>query len=86
MNYQHLLKHFFFSFLLLRLIANAQTAELETAQTKITKIWGGIAANGDKATFDFSAGFFPNDYDIIQYRGQGSENYLGSGYTMGCIN
>jgi hypothetical protein len=86
MNYQQLLKHIFFSFLFLNLAANAQTAELETAQTKITKIWGGIAANGDRATFDFRAGFFPNDYDIIQYRGQGSENYLGSGFTMGCIN
>ena len=67
-------------------IATAQTPELETAQTKITRIWGGIAANGDKATFDFRAGFFPNDYDVVQYRGQGSENYLGSGFTLGCTN
>ena len=58
--------------------------ELEVVQTKLTKIWGGIAANGDKATFDFRAGFFPNDFDFIQYRGQGSENYLGSGFRMGC--
>jgi len=80
----------FFSTLLtffsLSIIICAQTPELETAQTKITKIWGGIAANGDRATFDFRAGFFPNDYDVVQFRGQGSENYLGSGFTMGCIN
>lgn len=67
-------------------ITFAQTPELETAKSKITKIWGGIAANGDRATFDFRAGFFPNDFDLVQYRGQGSENYLGSGFTMGCIN
>ena len=64
----------------------AQTPELETVISKMTKIWGGIAANGDKASFDFRAGFFPNDYDLLQYRGQGSENYLGSGFTMGCTN
>ena len=60
--------------------------ELETAQTKVSKIWGGIAANGDKATFDFRAGFFPNDFDIIQHRGQGSENYLGSGFRLACTD
>jgi hypothetical protein len=60
----------------------SQVPELETAQTKLTRIWGGIAANGDKATFDFRAGFFPNDYDLLQHRGQGTENYLGSGYKL----
>lgn len=57
--------------------------ELETAQTKLTRIWGGIAANGERATFDFRAGFFPNDFDIVQHRSQGSENYLGSGFRLG---
>jgi hypothetical protein len=60
----------------------AQTPEFEIAQTKIGRIWGGIAANGDAATLDFRAGFFPNDYDILQHRGQGAENYLGSGYRL----
>jgi hypothetical protein len=59
-----------------------QIPELGTAQTKLTKIWGGIAANGDRATFDFRAGFFPNDFDLIQHRGQGTENHLGSGFRM----
>jgi len=72
--------------LLINFCLYSQTPELETAQTKLTKIWGGIAANGDKATFDFRAGFFPNDFDFLQHRGQGSENYLGSGYRLGCIN
>ncbi len=63
-----------------------QTPELETAQTKITKVWGGVAANGEKANFDFRAGFFPNDYDFIQHRGQGSENYFGSGFQLAATN
>ncbi len=60
--------------------------EFGTAQTKIGRIWGGVAANGDQATFDFRAGFFPNDYDILQFRGQGTENYLGSGFRLACTN
>ena len=86
MNYLKTIEKIFFAILFFNVMLIAQVAELETAQTKITKIWGGIAANGDRATFDFRAGFFPNDYDLVQYRGQGSENYLGSGFTMGCIN
>ncbi len=61
-----------------------QDPNLAVEQTKISRIWGGIAANGDKATFDFRAGFFPNDFDLIQYRGQGSENYFGSGFRLAC--
>jgi hypothetical protein len=60
----------------------AQSPEFEISQTKIGRIWGGIAANGDAATLDFRAGFFPGDYDVLQHRGQGSENYLGSGYRL----
>jgi hypothetical protein len=64
----------------------AQAPEFEIAQTKVGRIWGGIAANGDAATLDFRAGFFPGDYNILQHRGQGSENYLGSGYRLACAN
>ena len=64
----------------------AQDPNLAVEQSKISRIWGGIAANGDKATLDFRAGFFPNDFDIIQYRGQGSENYFGSGFRLACTN
>ena len=62
----------------------AQDPNLEVAETKITRIWGGVAANGDKLTLDFRAGFFPNDYNLLQHRGQGNENYLGSGYKLAC--
>jgi hypothetical protein len=64
----------------------SQDPNLEVAQTKIGHIWGGVAANGDKLTLDFRAGFFPNDYDLLQHRGQGNENYLGSGFRLACTN
>lgn len=67
---------------ILNMIVIAQNPEFGTAQSKISRIWGGIAANGDQATFDFRAGFFPNDYNLIQYRGQGAENYFGSGFRL----
>jgi hypothetical protein len=60
----------------------AQTPESQTEQIKLGRIWSGVAANGDQATFDFRAGFFPNDYDILQYRGQYNENFTGSGFRM----
>lgn len=66
--------------------ASGQTAELATAQTKLGRLWGGIAANGDAGTFNFTAGFFPNDFDILQYRGQTNDNFLGSGFKLACTN
>jgi len=72
--------------LILMLIFNipspAQTLESQTALIKLGRIWGGVAANGDKSTFDFRSGFFPNDYDILQYRGQNNDNFFGSGYQL----
>lgn len=85
------MNNYFKTFLLIIIISQnhtliGQVPELETAQSKVTKIWGGAAANGDKASFDFRAGFFPNDYDFLQHRGQGSENYLGSGFQLAATN
>jgi hypothetical protein len=67
-------------------ITYSQDPNQEVAETKITRIWGGIAANGDKLTLDFRAGFFPNDYNLLQHRGQGNEIYLGSGFRLACTN
>ena len=72
--------------LLFNTVLIAQDPNLAVEQTKISRIWGGIAANGDKATLDFRAGFFPNDFDLIQHRGQGSENYFGSGFRLACTD
>ena len=72
--------------ILLNTLAFAQDPNAEIAETKISRIWGGVAADGDKATLDFRAGFFPNDYDLLQHRGQGNENYLGSGFKLACTD
>lgn len=60
----------------------AQNLESQTEQVKLGRIWGGVTANGDKATFDYRNGFFPNDYDILQYRGQYNDNFFGSGFIL----
>ena len=64
----------------------SQDPNLGVAETKLSRIWGGVAANGDKLTLDYRAGFFPNDYNLLQHRGQGNENYLGSGFRLSCTN
>lgn len=64
----------------------AQVPEFETAQSKLGRIWGGVTANGSSATFDFRAGFFPSDYNILQYRGQNNDNFFGSGFTLAATN
>ncbi|PIP76281.1 MAG: hypothetical protein COW85_15070 [Ignavibacteria bacterium CG22_combo_CG10-13_8_21_14_all_37_15] len=75
-------KIFCFLVLIFTLPAAAQTLESQTAQVKLGRIWGGVTANGDQATFDFRSGFFPNDYDILHYRGQYNDNFFGSGFKL----
>jgi hypothetical protein len=56
--------------------------ERETASIKLGRLWVGVAANGASATFDYLAGFFPNDYDVLGNRGQNSEAYGGMGFLF----
>jgi len=67
-------------------LLHSQTPELATALIKTGRLWGGMVANGDQGTFDFRAGFFPNDFDILQYRGQQSDNYFGGGFRLAATN
>ena len=60
--------------------------ETETAPIQIGRIWTSIVANGSGMQIDFSSGFFPNDYDILQYNGNTSANFNGSGFQMACTN
>ncbi|MBN2011242.1 hypothetical protein JW960_18000 [candidate division KSB1 bacterium] len=61
----------------------AQTQpELERAEIKAGRIWLGVTANGDKGSFDYRAGFFPNDYDILGVRGQQLDAWAGAGFDM----
>lgn len=65
----------------------AQTPpEAEVASIRLGKLWVGIAANAAKATFNYTTGFFPNDYDVFGSRGQDGEAYGGMGFVFAARN
>lgn len=64
----------------------AQQWELETALVKMGHVWCGVKANGGKGTFDYRAGFFPNDYDILGARGQEQDAWGGAGFRLVATN
>jgi len=62
---------------------SAQTSwELERATVKTGRVWLGVTANGAKGSFLYSAGFFPNDWDILGIRGQEYDVWAGAGFTL----
>jgi hypothetical protein len=65
--------------------SNAQNDEwaLETATMKMGQIFIGVVGGGGKSSFNFSNGFFPNDYNLIGFRGQQGDATMGSGYEIG---
>jgi len=60
----------------------SQTWESESATMRINRLWLGVSANGAKASYDYTIGFFPNDYNIVGNRGQSAEAYGGMGLTF----
>jgi hypothetical protein len=67
----------------LHCVAVAQvTPEAEVASIRLGKLWIGVSANGAKASFDYQAGFFPNDYNVLGNRGQDAEAYGGMGFSF----
>lgn len=60
--------------------------ELETALIKTNRIWSGVTASGAKGSFDYRAGFFPNDFDIIGVRGQEQDLWAGAGFKLATTN
>ena len=58
-----------------------QQPELAKAIVKMGRVGCGITANGDKGNFDYRAGFFPNDYDILGVRGMQQLKDLSYSYT-----
>ncbi len=67
--------------------ANSQTQpEFEKALIKMGHVWCGVTANGDKGNFDYRAGFFPNDYDILGVRGQYRDAWAGAGFKLATTN
>jgi len=76
-----------FNFVLLFLFSDqlmfAQVSpELETTLMKMGRVWIGVKGNASKSNFDFRAGFFPNDYNILGYRGQYAEANNGAGFKI----
>ncbi len=77
---------------ILILIISTQTVfsqtqpELEKALMKMGRVWAGVTANGAKSSFDYRAGFFPNDYDIIGVRGQQQDAWVGAGFKLTATN
>ncbi|HUL45086.1 MAG TPA: hypothetical protein VLY03_12110, partial [Bacteroidota bacterium] len=43
----------------------AQVPEDQTASVRLGRLWVGIVAHGAKTSFNYLAGFFPNDYNIL---------------------
>lgn len=67
--------------------AGAQTQpELEKAQIRMGHVWCGVTANGGKGNFDYRAGFFPNDYDILGVRAQYRDAWAGAGFQLTTTN
>lgn len=66
--------------------AYAQQPELQTALVKMNRVWVGVKANGDKGNFDYRAGFFPNDFNILGSRGQYRDTWGGAGFRLSTTN
>ena len=60
--------------------------ELQTTTMRMGRIWVGVIANGDNATFEYRTGFFPNDYDVIGLRGQNKPGHVGAGIQLTATN
>jgi hypothetical protein len=60
--------------------------ELQTTTMRMGRIWGGIIANGDIASFEYRSGFFPNDYDVIGLRGENRPGQVGAGLQLAATN
>ncbi|MCF8414361.1 MAG: hypothetical protein K9G44_13150 [Melioribacteraceae bacterium] len=79
-----------FSILLLLLVSGTVKSQVvpesEIALMKFGKIWAGVTANGGKGSFEYRAGFFPNDYGILGQRGQYAEAYTAAGIVLSVTN
>ncbi len=70
--------------IILFFISNANlTAQQQSASMRVGRFWTGITDNGYRGNFTYSAGFFPNDYDILGWRGQYMQANSGSGFQIG---
>ncbi len=55
----------------------------QSATMRVGRFWTGITDNGYRGNFTYTSGFFPNDYDILGWRGQYMQANSGSGFQIG---
>lgn len=70
---------------LLLFCASVNAQDSKFALMKMGQYFIGVTDNADKQTFNFTTGFFPNDYNIISDRGQHGDANNGSGFRLGVV-
>jgi hypothetical protein len=65
------------------LFSESINAQLQSATMRVGRYWTGITDNGYRGNFTYTAGFFPNDYNVLGWRGQYMQANSGSGFQIG---
>lgn len=67
------------------LFAESIYAQQLSASMRVGRFWTGITDNAYRGNFTYDSGFFPNDYDILGWRGQYEQFSSGSGFQIATI-
>lgn len=73
----------FVMLLIVLLFSESINAQLQSATMRVGRYWTGITDNGYRGNFTYTAGFFPNDYNVLGWRGQYMQANSGSGFQIG---
>jgi len=76
---------FLFSASMLLFLTENINAQQQSASMRVGRFWTGITDNAYRGNFTYTSGFFPNDYDILGWRGQYEQFSSGSGFQLGTI-
>lgn len=72
-----------FTLVTLFLALQNSNAQQQSASMRVGRFWTGITDNGYRGNFVYTSGFFPNDYNILAWRGQYMQANSGSGFQIG---
>lgn len=73
------------AFLTLIFSAGSLNAQQQSASMRVGRFWTGITDNAYRGNFTYTSGFFPNDYDILGWRGQYEQFSSGSGFQISTL-
>ena len=76
---------FLFACMLLLFFTDCLNAQQQSASMRVGRFWTGITDNAYWGNFTYTSGFFPNDYDILGWRGQYEKFSSGSGFQIGTL-